>query len=144
MKVAYFVGRLTRDPVLRDTKSGKVCNFSLAVNSKFKRKNGEYDEQTDYFEFEAWGSSGEAINNFFKKGNWIIVHSTPRSYTTEVEGKKVSSIRFRVDRFDFPQWPDSTRTKTESKKAEETPQSEAAPEPEYAGVNTGGDDEVPF
>ena len=61
-------GRLTRDPELRRTNSGKaVTSFTIAVDRNFDK--GE----TDFFDCVAWDKKGEFVNNHFTKGKMIIV-----------------------------------------------------------------------
>ena len=43
---AVLIGRIVRDPELKDTEKGKVTNITLAVPRSFKNTNGEYD--TDF------------------------------------------------------------------------------------------------
>ena len=57
-----LMGRLTRDPELRQTQSGaSVANFSLAVDRDFKDKQtGE--KPTDFIDIVAWRSSAEFVS----------------------------------------------------------------------------------
>jgi hypothetical protein len=53
------VGNLTRDPELRFTTSGRgVASFGIAVGRRYQ-VNGEWQEQTSYFNVTAWGQLGE-------------------------------------------------------------------------------------
>mgnify|MGYP002082259879 CR=1 FL=1 len=67
------MGRLTRDPELRQTQSGaSVANFSLAVDRDFKDKQtGE--KTTDFIDIVAWRSSAEFVSRFFTKGRMAVV-----------------------------------------------------------------------
>ena len=54
-----LVGNLTRDPELRFTTGGRgVASFGLAVNRRYQ-SNGEWQEQTSFFNVVAWGTLGE-------------------------------------------------------------------------------------
>ena len=68
-----LMGRLTRDPELRQTQSGvSVANFSLAVDRDFKDKStGE--KGTDFIDIVAWRSSAEFVSRFFTKGRMAVV-----------------------------------------------------------------------
>ena len=68
-----LMGRLTRDPELRQTQSGaSVANFSLAVDRDFKDKQtGE--KPTDFIDIVAWRSSAEFVSRFFTKGRMAVV-----------------------------------------------------------------------
>ncbi len=50
-----IIGRLTRDAEVHTTSQGKqVVNFSLAVNDGYKNKEGQWVEQTAYFDCSYW------------------------------------------------------------------------------------------
>ncbi len=83
MNKVILVGRLTADPVLRQTQSGvSSCSFSIAVNRRFVDKStGE--RQADFIRCNAWRQTAEFINRYFKKGSMICVEGSIRtgSYT---------------------------------------------------------------
>ena len=68
-----LMGRLTRDPELRQTQSGaSVANFSLAVDRDFKDKaTGE--KGTDFIDIVAWRQTAEFVSRFFTKGRMAVV-----------------------------------------------------------------------
>ena len=68
-----LMGRLTRDPELRQTQSGaSVANFSLAVDRDFKDKQtGE--KETDFITVVAWRQTAEFVSRFFTKGRMAVV-----------------------------------------------------------------------
>lgn len=66
------MGRLTRDPDMRQTQGGKsVANFSLAVDRDFKSQNGE--KETDFIDCVAWGSTADFVAKYFSKGRMAVV-----------------------------------------------------------------------
>ena len=68
-----LVGNLTRDPELRYTTGGRgVASFGLAVSRRFQR-NGEWEEETSFFNVVAWGDLGENVSASLQKGNRAIV-----------------------------------------------------------------------
>lgn len=78
-----LIGRLTRDPELRTTTTGKsVCDFSIAVNKKIKPQDGSSD--ADFFRVTAWGSTAEYVANYLHKGRMVAVDGRlqSRKYTT--------------------------------------------------------------
>ena len=67
-----YIGRLTAEPTLKATPSGKsVLNFTIAVQRKFKDAGGE--PITDYIDCVAWNSTAEFIAKWFSKGVRIAV-----------------------------------------------------------------------
>ena len=74
MNKAILIGRLTRDPELRTTPTGRnVCQFSIAVNRNFTNANGE-----------------ENLAKYQRKGNQIAVEGRiqTRNYDDK-DGKRV-------------------------------------------------------
>lgn len=64
-----LMGRLTRDPELRHTSTGRaVCSFSIAVDNGY----GE-NRQTDFINCVAWTNQAEFLGKYFTKGMMIIV-----------------------------------------------------------------------
>lgn len=68
-----LMGRLTRDPELRQTQSGTaVTAFSLAVERDFKDKTSG-DKATDFIDVAAWRSTAEFVSKYFAKGRVAVV-----------------------------------------------------------------------
>lgn len=77
-----LVGRLTRDPELRTTTTGKsVCDFSIAVNKRIKPTDGSSD--ADFFRVNAWERTAEYVSNYLHKGRLVAVDGRlqSRKYT---------------------------------------------------------------
>jgi single-strand DNA-binding protein len=69
-----LIGNLGKDPETRFTPSGKkVCNFSIAVNRRWKSGEGEIKESTDWFNVEAWGRLGEFCQEYLGKGRLVYI-----------------------------------------------------------------------
>lgn len=65
-----ITGRLTHDPELRTTTTGKnVCDFQVAVTKKFKPQDGSPD--ADFFRVSAWGATAEYVANYLTKGRLV-------------------------------------------------------------------------
>lgn len=65
-------GRLTADPVLRQTTTGtSVCSFSVAVDRDYAQPDGS--RETDFIDVVAWKGTGEFVSKWFCKGDAIIV-----------------------------------------------------------------------
>lgn len=66
-----LVGRLTRDPEVRSTTTGKtVCDFSIAVDRRFQSQDGK---ETDFFRVIAWGQTAEFVSRYLTKGRLVAV-----------------------------------------------------------------------
>ncbi|MBS1724621.1 MAG: single-stranded DNA-binding protein [Armatimonadetes bacterium] len=77
-----LVGRLTRDPEIRTTNTGKqVANFGIAVDRRFKTDG----QDVDFFNVSAWGNSADFAANYLGKGRLVLVEGRlqTRKYTTQ-------------------------------------------------------------
>ena len=89
MNKAILIGRLTRDPELRTTPTGRnVCQFSIAVNRNFTNANGE--READFINCVVWDKQAENLAKYQHKGNQIAVEGRiqTRNYDDK-DGKKV-------------------------------------------------------
>lgn len=98
--INHFVlqGRLTRDPELRQTKSGiQVCGFTVVWSEKYKETETQL-----FMDCNAWRGIGEMISRNFSKGKEIIVEGklSARSYTTK-DGRDAKKIEMAVERVHF-------------------------------------------
>ncbi len=72
MNKVILMGRLTRDPEVRYTQSGKVvCQFTLAVD-RFTT-NAEGQREADFVPIVVWGKVGELCGNSLAKGSRALV-----------------------------------------------------------------------
>ncbi len=100
-----LVGRLTRDPELRSTTSGKqVVSFSIAVDKRFKPQDGSSD--ADFFRITAWEKTAEFVANYMTKGRLVAVDGRlqSRRYTTQdgTEREVVEVVAESVQGLDRP------------------------------------------
>lgn len=73
-----LIGRLTRDPELRTTTSGKsVCDFSIAVSKRVKPSDGSPD--ADFFRVNCWDKTAEYVSNYLHKGRLVAVEGRLQS-----------------------------------------------------------------
>lgn len=67
-----IMGRLTRDPELRRTNTGKaVTKFTLAVDRDYAEKGAE--RETDFIECVAWRWTAEFVDKYFGRGQMAVV-----------------------------------------------------------------------
>ena len=92
-----LMGRLTRDPEIRNTNSGKaVCSFTVAVESGYGDQ-----KHTDFINCVAWNKAAEFLGKYFTKGMMIIIagristrtwddQDGKRNYVTEVIASEIN------------------------------------------------------
>lgn len=98
-----LVGRLTKEPVLRQVSENRMqAHFTIAVNRNFRNYKGDID--TDFLFCSAWGKLAEHIVKYCGKGSLIGVNGRlqSRNYVREDNAKVfmtevvVEEVRFYV------------------------------------------------
>lgn len=92
MNRVVLIGRLTRDPELRTTNTGKnVASFSVAVNKRFKPQDGSAD--ADFFRVTAWGQTADFVSNYLTKGRLVAIDGRIEQRNwTDKDGNKRESV----------------------------------------------------
>lgn len=102
MNKVILIGRLTRDPELRYTSTGKaVCDFTLAVDRPFSGMSGE--KEADFINIVVWNKPAENVAKYMAKGRQCAVEGRlqirsydgndgQRKYRTEVIANSVEFI----------------------------------------------------
>lgn len=86
-----IVGRIVKDPELRETDSGKkVTNITLAVPRSFKNLNGQYD--TDFIPCVLWKGIAESTTEFCKKGDLVGIKGRIQTRDIEIEDEKKKHV----------------------------------------------------
>lgn len=97
MNNVILIGRLTRDPELKYSQSGKAfCKFSLAVQREFNR------EEVDFINCLAFGKTAETIAEWLGKGRRIALQGRIQTGSYENKnGDTVYTTEIVADRFEF-------------------------------------------
>ena len=67
-----LVGNLGKDPEVRYTASGTaVASFSLATSERFKNKNGEWEDKTEWHNITLWARLAEIAGEYLAKGKTV-------------------------------------------------------------------------
>jgi len=124
-----LIGNLGRDPEIRMVGDNKVADFSIAVTERFKDRNGQQQEKTEWVNIVAWGRQAEIAEQYLKKGSAIYVDGKmeTRSWDDQASGQK--RYRTEVRAFNFQML---------GGKVEQSQASTQAPEPPPA------EDDLPF
>ena len=98
-----LVGNLTRDPQLSYTPANTaICKFGMAMNHKFKDRDGNLREEVCFVDCTVFGRSGETFNQYMKKGQMALVEGRLKlDQWTTPEGDKRSKHEVVVDNFTF-------------------------------------------
>jgi len=99
-----LIGNLGSDPELRHTQNGTaVANFSIATSEKFKDKNGDRQERTEWHRIVAWDKLGELCGEYLTKGRSVYVEGKIQTrkwqdrngvdkYTTEIIAREIKFL----------------------------------------------------
>ena len=91
-----LVGNLGRDPELRATPSGQqVASFSLATNRKWKDRDGNRQEKTEWHNIKCWGRQAEVAGQYLTKGRQIYVEG--RLETSSWEDRQSGEKKYRTE-----------------------------------------------
>ncbi len=129
INLIVLTGRLTADPELKYTQSGKAfARFTLAVNRTFNR------DQTDFINCVAWDKRAEVVAEYMRKGSQAGVQGrlSVRSYEDE-SGQKRKITEVVVDTVEF----------LDTKKSSGSDTNYSSNESSFSGQNVE-DDEFPF
>jgi len=86
-----LIGNLGRDPELRYTPAGSpVTKFTLATSMRWKDREGQQQERTDWHNIVAFGRQAEICNEYLKKGSPVYVEGRiqTRSYDDKNGNKR--------------------------------------------------------
>lgn len=127
-----LIGNLGKDPEVRYTTSGQaVASFSLATSEKFKNKNGETEERTEWHRVVLWGRLAEIAGEYLSKGKTVYIEGRLQTRKwTDRDGNERYTTEIVADRMLML----GNRQKEASDKAEM----------EAAGPPLPTDGEVPF
>lgn len=83
-----LIGNLGKDPEIRYTPTGiKVCTYSMAVNRRWKGRDGSVKEAADWFNIEVWGKLGEFCQQYLHKGSLVFIEGRLQTDRYEHEGE---------------------------------------------------------
>lgn len=69
-----LVGNITRDIELKYLPSGTaIATTSLAINRKWKDKNGQQQDETCFIDIIVFGRTAEVLNQYCRKGSKILI-----------------------------------------------------------------------
>ena len=83
-----LIGYLGKDPESKFTPTGrKVTDFPIAVSSRWKGRDGETREHTEWVQIEAWERLGEVCGEYLTKGSLVYVEGRLRTHRYEEDGE---------------------------------------------------------
>ena len=154
-----LIGNVGRDPEVRYLEgNAKVATFTLATSERFKDRNGELRENTEWHNIVAWRANADVAEKFIHKGTQIYVEGRLRTrsytdqagvkkFTTEIQADTIQLLGRRPDADGAPQQGGYQQHPAQPQGySAPQPQSYAAPQqPSYsAPVDDVPGDDLPF
>lgn len=145
MNKQMLIGRVGKDPEVRHLESGRaVANFTVATSEKYKKKDGEKVEETQWHRIVAWSPlADKVIEPYVKKGDLIYLEgkTVHREYT-DAEGntKYITELVVR----DLTLLGGGRKDEAPPAKQEDTVQEAVVVETKKAESKTEDIDDLPF
>lgn len=119
-----LIGFLGQDPELKSSANGRAfTRLSLATTERWKDKEGEYQERTEWHTVFCWGKRAEAAARLLKKGSHVLVEGQLRSRPVTNEETGEVTIRWAIQANAFiPLRPEKTEPAPEVEAPEEKEQ----------------------
>jgi single-strand DNA-binding protein len=131
-----LMGNLTRDVELKQTAGNQsVAEIGLAVNRRFKDRDGNDREETTFVDCEAWGRTAEVMAQYLAKGRPVFIEGRLKLDSWQDQsGNKRSKMRVVIENFQF----------IDSKGGGGNSGGRSTPQREPAATSSAADDDIPF
>ena len=131
------IGNLGRDPEVRTTPSGqKVASFSVAITEKFKDKDGQQKETTEWVNLVLWRRQAEIAEQYLRKGSQIYFEGKLQTQSwDDTNGQKRYKTEVVVAHF---QMIGKNQGGDQQQSPAPSPAMDTPPAPDYS------DDQLPF
>lgn len=138
INVVAISGNITRDSELRHTTSGSaVLNFSVAVNSRRKNKDGNWEDRPNYIDCVMFGQRAESLAQWLTRGTHVVASGELRQTSWEDDkGDRHSRTEVTVLNVEF---------QSKSRNEQQPPQQPVASAPQPAAPQQAlYDEDIPF
>ena len=97
-----LLGNLTADPEVKYLTGGNaVAELRLAVNRKYKTRDGQDAEDVCFVSIDVWGRQAETCGQYLRKGSSILVNGRLKFDSWEKDGQKFSRLRVTAANVQF-------------------------------------------
>ena len=152
-----LVGNVGKDPEIRHLQGGaSVATITLATSERFKDRNGESRELTEWHTIIAWRQLADLAENYIRKGSQIFVEGRIRSrswddqngqkrYVTEIQADTIQLLGRRSDNPGAQQPSQQQGYNAPAQPQHHTPvQQPTTPIVNPDDLNDDGTDDLPF
>ncbi len=94
-----LIGNVGKDPEIRHLENDSVvASIALATTERYKDKNGEWQEQTEWHNIVCWRALAERVEKYVKKGSQLFVEGRIKTNNwVDKEGQKRYSVEILAD-----------------------------------------------
>lgn len=93
-----LIGRLGKDPEVKDVNGKEMVRFSVATTENYKDRDGNWQEKTEWHNVAVWGRQADACSKYIHKGSLVHVEGRIRSWRSET-GKTYFEINAQNVKF---------------------------------------------
>jgi single-strand DNA-binding protein len=139
-----LIGHLGRDPQLKHTGGGTaVANFTLATNDRYKDKDGNWQERTEWHNITCWARLAEIASEYLKKGRAVYVEGSLRTHSWDDKQSGQKRYQTYISATDLVLLGgERSEGSSGSSRESDIDQSFPGEEPEF--VSAGAGEEFPF
>lgn len=85
-----LIGHLGQDPEVKQTNGGTLTRFSIATTDRYKNKQGEQMEDTQWHNVVVWGKLADIAGQYLRKGQQVALEGklNHRSYDDKDGNKR--------------------------------------------------------
>jgi single-strand DNA-binding protein len=151
-----LVGNLGKDPEVRYTASGTaVANFTLATSERFKDRDGNPQERTEWHNIVAWRQLAEICGKYLVKGKQVYIEGKIQTrawedrdgnkrYTTEIVADQMQMLGRAGDENSYNQRREPRQEQRQAPRPQQQPTAPSAPQNDFDDVPFNPDDDIPF
>lgn len=93
-----LIGNVGKDPEIKTFASGnKVASITLATSERYKDRNGEQKEDTEWHSVQAFGKLADVVERFVHKGSLLYLDGKIRTRSFEADGRTVYRTEILAD-----------------------------------------------
>jgi single-strand DNA-binding protein len=91
-----LIGNLGKDPEVKYTQGGMpVAKFSIATNERFKDKDGQWQDRTEWHNIVAFQRLAEIVGEYLKKGGKCYIEGSLR--TSSWDDKETGQKKYKTE-----------------------------------------------
>ena len=93
-----LIGNVGKDPEIKTFASGnKVASITLATTERYKDRNGEQKEDTEWHSVQAFGKLADVVERFVHKGSLLYLDGKIRTRSYEADGRTAYRTEILAD-----------------------------------------------